>query len=65
MRAETAAAYCDERSVEAFTARVGRVYPRPIVVRGRGHVWFKDALDKAIANLTGSAADVVDAAHLL
>lgn len=65
MRAETAAAYCDERSVEAFTARVGRVYPRSIVVSGRGRVWRKEDLDRSIANLSGSAADVEDAAHLL
>jgi hypothetical protein len=32
MRAETAAAYLDEKSVEAFRRGVGTVYPVPIKV---------------------------------
>jgi streptogramin lyase len=65
MRAETAAAYCDERSVEAFTKRVGTVYPRAIYISGRGRVWIKEQLDRAIRRLSGETADVEDAANLL
>ena len=65
MRAETAAAYVDERSVEAFRRRVGSVYPEPIHVSGRGEVWLKDQLDAAIAKLNGETADALDAASLL
>lgn len=65
MRAETAAAYCDERSVEAFTARVGKVYPRPVVISGRGRVWLKEDLDAVIATIMGRPAEFVDAADLL
>ena len=36
MRAETAAAYVDERSVETFRRRIGSVYPHPVNVSGRG-----------------------------
>jgi len=65
MRAETAARYVDEKSVEAFRRRVGSVYPRPVNVSGRGDVWLKDQLDAAIAKLKGETADAADAASLL
>lgn len=65
MRAETAAAYCDEQSVEAFQKRVGSVYPRPLNVSGRGRVWLKEHLDTAIAGMTSRAADGQDAVNLL
>jgi hypothetical protein len=65
MRAETAARYVDEKSVEVFRRRVGSVYPRPVNVSGRGDVWLKDQLDAAIAKLKGETADAVDAASLL
>jgi len=65
MRAETAAAYVDEVSVQAFRRKVGSVYPRPIHVSGRGRVWLKEHLDKAIAKLDGRPTDVVDGAELL
>lgn len=65
MRAETAAAYCDEQSVEAFQKRVGSVYPRPLNVSGRGRVWLKEHLDTAIAGMIGGAADGQDAVNLL
>jgi hypothetical protein len=65
MRAETAAAYVDERSVEAFRRRIGSVYPHPVNVSGRGEVWLKDQLDAAIANLKRETADAIDAAGLL
>ncbi len=65
MRAETAAAYCDERSVETFTTRVGTVYPRSVYISGRGRVWLKEQLDRSIRRLSGEAAEVEDAADLL
>src|SRR5436189_5282981 len=48
MRAEKAAAYVDERSVEAFRRAVGTLYPAPLNVPGKGDRWLKDALDEAI-----------------
>ena len=36
MRAETAARYVDERSVQAFRRSVGKLYPRPIKLSGKG-----------------------------
>jgi hypothetical protein len=65
MRAETAAAYVDEKSVEAFRRRIGAVYPRPVNVSGRGDLWLKDQLDAVIASLNGETADALDAAGLL
>jgi hypothetical protein len=65
MRAETAAAYVDEKSVGSFRPRVGSIYPEPVNVPGRGNVWLKDQLDAAIADLKGGAADTPDAASLL
>jgi hypothetical protein len=65
MRAPTAAAYVDERSVEAFRRRVGSLYPKPINVSGRGAIWLKDDLDQAIERLTGRSASVRDAADVL
>ncbi len=65
MRAATAAAYCDEVSVEAFMRRVGSVYSRPVRVRGRRKVWLKIQLDRDIEKFSPEAADVSDAAHLL
>lgn len=61
MGAATAAAYVDESSVERFLGRVGRVYPPPIVISGRGRVWRRSDIDAAIARLgwqPGSAAVV-------
>ena len=51
MRAETAASYVDEKSVEAFRRRAGTIYPRPISIRGRGEVWIRETLDQAIDRL--------------
>ena len=65
MRAKTAAAYCDEISVEAFHTRVGSVYPPPLRIPGRGNVWLKEDLDAAIATLRGSVVDAPDAVNLL
>ena len=53
MRAESAAAYVDEKSVEAFRRAVGTLYPRPIKVSGKGERWLKEALDEAIDRMSG------------
>ena len=53
MRAETAAAYVDEISVEAFLRRAGKVYPAGRRVSGRGQVWVREDLDTAIGELAG------------
>lgn len=53
MRAETAAAYVDEVSVEAFLRRAGKVYPKGRKIRGRGCVWAKEDLDTAIGAMKG------------
>jgi hypothetical protein len=47
MAVELAAAYCGERSVNAFLKRVGREYPNPRIAEGR-RLWLKDDLDSAI-----------------
>lgn len=65
MRAETAAAYCDERSVEAFRRACGTLYPAPIPVKGKGERWLKEDLDRAIEGLTGRPAHVRDASAVL
>lgn len=51
MRAATAAAYLDEPSVEAFLRRAGRVYPAGRRISGRGRVWRRDDLDRAVEAL--------------
>jgi hypothetical protein len=61
MSAELAAAYCGERTVEAFIDRVGKEYPRPRVAEGRRQLWLKDDLDRAI--LPPDLASAVDAAE--
>ena len=65
MRADTAAAYVDEKSVEAFLRAVGSVYPAPVRVSGKGDRWLKDALDKAIDRLSGSAETIRDIADVM
>jgi hypothetical protein len=65
MRADTAAAYCDEKSVETFLRAVGSLYPEPIRVSGKGDRWLKDALDRAIDRLCGSAVTVRDIADAM
>ncbi len=46
MRAETAAAYVDEPSVEAFLAKVQRaIYCRPVRVEGCLPKWNREKLD--------------------
>lgn len=49
MRAETAAAYCDEVSTLAFLRAVGLgLYPKPHDVPGKGNRWLPEELDQAI-----------------
>jgi hypothetical protein len=54
MRAETAAAYCDEPSPKAFLSKVKRgVYPSPCRQRGMLPKWHRFKLDQAIAHRHG------------
>ena len=48
MRAELAAGYCGESTVEAFLKRVGSEYPQPRITEGRRRLWLRDDLDQAI-----------------
>jgi hypothetical protein len=58
MRAETAAAYCDEPSVEAFLSKVKRgAYPSPCRQRGMLPKWHRAKLDEAIALRHGLILD--------
>ena len=66
MRAETAARYVDERSVKAFRHSVGKMYPRPIKISGKGERWLRDQLDQAINSLFfGSPGTIRDIADVL
>jgi len=65
MRADTAAAYCDEKSVEAFLRAVGSLYPAPLRVSGKGDRWLKDDLDRAIDRLSAPARVVRDIADAM
>jgi hypothetical protein len=50
MRAETAAAYCDEPSVESFLSKVERgIYSQPARQRGCAPKWHRAKLDRDIA----------------
>lgn len=60
MRAETAAAYVDEVSVEAFLRRAGKVYPAGRKMSGRGQVWIREDLDTAIVALKGAGGSLVE-----
>jgi hypothetical protein len=53
MRAETAAAYCDEPSVEAFLKKVPQFYSEPLRKRGSLAKWHRLKLDRDIARLHG------------
>lgn len=52
LRDEHAAAYVDEKTVEAFLSRVGTIWPKPFIETGTGkgrfRAWRKIDLDKAI-----------------
>lgn len=64
MRAETAAAYCDEPSVEAFHDKVRRgVYPSPARHDGSLPKWHRQRLDAAIAARHGLRAELTPLAE--
>jgi hypothetical protein len=63
MNAGTAARYLGERSARAFRRRVGKVYPSPIRIAGRGEVWRRTDLAKYVAALKDEQFD--DLADLL
>lgn len=65
MRARTAAAYVDERSVDAFRRSVGTLWPEPIRLRGKGERWLKEDLDAAIDLASQRTSLVRDAADVL
>jgi hypothetical protein len=64
MRAETAAAYCDEKSVESFRKSVGTLYPLPHRISGKGDRWLREELDITLDNLLDGKA-INDAAEVL
>jgi hypothetical protein len=54
MRAETAAAYCDEPSVEAFLSKVKHgIYPGPCRQGGILPKWHRSKLDESVARRHG------------
>jgi hypothetical protein len=58
MRAETAAAYCDEPSIDAFLSKVGRgIYSLPIRMKGCLPKWHRLKLDRDIARRHGLRFD--------
>lgn len=61
MRAETAAAYVDEKSVESFLAAVGtgrkKLYPEPRIIVGKGKRWLREDLDAALDRIHGKGAE--------
>jgi hypothetical protein len=60
MRAETAAAYCDEPSVDAFLAKVQRgIYSVPAREKGCLPKWHRGKLDSDIARRHGLEFDNV------
>jgi hypothetical protein len=69
MRAETAAAYCDEPSVEAFLAKVSKgIYPDAIRCKGSLPKWHRYKLAARIAHRHGlqhDYAEIEDATALI
>jgi hypothetical protein len=54
MRSETAAAYCDEPSVDAFLAKVQKgIYSAPTREKGCLPKWHRSKLDRDIARRHG------------
>jgi hypothetical protein len=63
MRAKTAAAFCDEESVEAFLRAVPTIYSEPDVIPGKGSRWRRNRLEAAMDRFgrePGSAGDLAD-----
>jgi|GEM_PF-781073 len=73
MRAETAAAYVDEKSVEAFLAAceraygkdTGKLYPAPRPIAGKGRRWLIEDLDAALDRLHGRRAETGDLSDIV
>lgn len=65
MCSATAAAYVDERSVEAFLRKVGSVYPAASCGKGRTAKWDRDEIDQVMNARKGIAMTVLDAANVL
>lgn len=65
MRVSTAAAYVDERSVDAFRRCIGTLWPRPLKLAGKGERWLKEDLDEAIEKASRRPSGVRDAADVL
>jgi hypothetical protein len=63
MTAATAAAYCDEASVDIFRRGIGKVWPKPRKIVGKGERWLREDLDQAIDRLTSNV--IRDAADVL
>jgi hypothetical protein len=57
MIAEFAAGYCGEPSVEAFLAKVGKIYPEPMRTPGVLPKWHRERLDQAIDRRHGLQTD--------
>ena len=57
MSADFAAGYCGEPSVEAFLAKVPKVYPEPTRAPGVLPKWHRQKLDQAIDRRHGLRAD--------
>lgn len=54
MRAETAAAYCDEPSVESFLSKVAKgIYSQPNRAQHCAQKWHRKKLDRDIARRHG------------
>ena len=65
MRADMAAAYVDEPSVEAFLKKIGYIYPQPVHGHGMSKKWSKEALDQAISKRHGLTGEVEDISELI
>jgi hypothetical protein len=69
MRAERAAAYCDEPSVDAFLAKVAKgLYPPAARCKGTLPKWHRSKLDAAISQRHGlmiAVDEIEDAAALI
>jgi hypothetical protein len=65
MRAETAARYVDEMSVQSFRRRVGTVWPLPVCGKGQRQKWDREDLDEAIDRLGARVERLKDASDVL
>lgn len=64
MDAATAADFCGERSVDAFRRSVGKLYPQPKRIAGKGQRWLREDLERAVRRMHGQD-EVHDAADVL